>query len=87
MLYAKCRHLSLDLTTCGMANLTSPKFVPISFDLVEEDCIAPTHSVQACIRTPLDDPGYNIFYARDVMNLLSEGSAKKIKATIGDMPV
>lgn len=58
-----------------------------AYDLVEEGCIDPTHSVQACIRTPLDNPGYNIFYARDVMNLSPEELAKKIKAAIGDMPV
>lgn len=58
-----------------------------AYDLVEEGCIDPSKSVQTCIRTPLDNIGYNIIYARDVMKLTPEQLAAQIKEIVGDMPV
>lgn len=58
-----------------------------AYDLVKEGCIDPSRSVQACIRTDLDNCGYNIFYAKDVIKMGSEMLAQKIKEIIGDMPV
>lgn len=58
-----------------------------AYDLVQEGCIDPAKSVQACIRTPLDNIGYNIIYANEVMNTRPEELAQKIKAIIGDTPV
>lgn len=58
-----------------------------AFDLVEEGCIAPSKSVQACIRTPLDNIGYNIIYANEVLKTEPEDLAQKIKNIIGDTPV
>lgn len=58
-----------------------------AYDLVVEGCIEPSKSVQACIRTPLDNIGYNIIYAREVMNSSPEQLADKIKDIVGDMPV
>ena len=58
-----------------------------AYDLVVEGCIDPSKSVQACIRTPLDNVGYHIIYAREVMNLSPEQLADKIKKIVGDMPV
>lgn len=58
-----------------------------AYDLVEEGCIDPSKSVQACIRTPLDNIGYNIIYAREVMKMEPEELANQIKEVIGDAPV
>lgn len=58
-----------------------------AYDLVEEGCVDPSKSVQACIRTPLDNIGYNIIYSRDVMEMKPEELAGKIKNIIGDTPV
>lgn len=58
-----------------------------AYDLAQEGCIDPAKSVQACIRTPLDNIGYNIIYANEVMNMRPEELAQKIKKLIGDTPV
>ena len=58
-----------------------------AYDLVEEGCIDPQKSVQACIRTNLDNCGYNIIYAEEVMETNANDLAEKIKNIIGDNPV
>lgn len=58
-----------------------------AYDLVQEGCIDPSRSVQACIRTNLDKCGYTIIYADEVLKMEPEALAKKIKSIVGDMPV
>ena len=58
-----------------------------AYDLVQEGCIDPSRSVQACIRTDFDNCGYNIIYANEVRKIGSEKLAEKIKSIVGDMPV
>jgi agmatinase len=58
-----------------------------AYDLVQEGCIDPSKSVQACIRTDLENCGYNIIYANEVIKIGPDELAAKIKEIVGDMPV
>lgn len=58
-----------------------------AYDLVQEGCIDPSHSVQACIRTDFDNCGYHIIYADEVRRIGAETLAGRIKEIVGDMPV
>ncbi|HEM2771489.1 agmatinase [Streptococcus suis] len=56
-------------------------------DLVEEGCIDPSRSVQVCIRTDLPNPGYQIIYANQLLEISPAQLAEKIKEIVGDNPV
>lgn len=58
-----------------------------AYDLQEEGCIDPAHSVQVFIRTEMTKCGYNIFYAQDAVFMPMEDLAKRIKKIVGNMPV
>ncbi|OOB79042.1 MAG: agmatinase [Epulopiscium sp. Nele67-Bin002] len=58
-----------------------------AYDLAHEGCIDPSKSAQVCIRTRMENCGYNIIYANKVIELGPVGLANVIKSIVGNMPV
>ena len=58
-----------------------------AYDLAQEGCIDPTHSVQVYIRTNFENCGYQIIYADEALEITPRELALKIKKIVGDMPV
>lgn len=59
-----------------------------AYDLWEEGCIDASHSAQVYIRSLMpNDPGYNIFYANDAIEMGPVELASRIKEVVGDRPV
>lgn len=54
---------------------------------MEEGCIDPSRSVQVCIRMDLPNPGYQIIYANQLLEISPAQLAETIKEIIGDNPV
>lgn len=68
----------------GTRNISHANF---AYDLKEEGCIDPAHSVQLFIRTEMTECGYNIFHAMDAIDMGPKVLAGRIKEIVGDMPV
>lgn len=64
-----------------------PTHANFAYDLVQEGCIDPNRSVQACIRSHMTKCGYNIIYANEVIDQGPKVLAEKIKEIVGDNPV
>ncbi len=85
--YGKLSLLHFDSHQDSVPSQGNISHANFAYDLVEEGCIAPEKSVQVCIRTNLDNCGYNIIYAEEVMETRAKDLAVKIKGIIGDEPV
>ncbi|HQC82098.1 MAG: agmatinase [Anaerovoracaceae bacterium] len=68
----------------GTRNMTHANF---AYDLQEEGCIDPAHSVQVFIRTEMTDCGYNIIHSMDAIDMGHKALADEIKRIVADMPV
>ncbi|MDI9493091.1 MAG: agmatinase [Bacillota bacterium] len=68
----------------GTRNMTHANF---AYDLQEEGCIDPAHSVQVFIRTEMTECGYNIIHSMDAIDMGHKALADEIKKIAADMPV
>ncbi len=68
----------------GTRNLSHANF---AYDLQEEGCIDPLHSLQVYIRTEMTECGYNIIYSMDALEMAPKQLSDKIKEIVGIMPV
>lgn len=73
-----------DNTPSVDGNFTHANF---AYDLQMEGCLDPVHSAQVFIRTDTNKCGYNIFYAKDALDMSAKELSDIIKDIIGDMPV
>ena len=67
----------------GTRNMTHANF---AYDLQEEGCIDPAHSVQVFIRTEMTECGYNIIHSMDAIDMGHKALADEIKKIAADMP-
>ena len=58
-----------------------------AYDLAQEGCIDPAHSVQVYIRTNFENCGYQIIYADEAMEMGPLALASRIKEIVGNRPV
>jgi agmatinase len=68
----------------GTRNMTHANF---AYDLQEEGCIDPAHSVQVFIRTEMTECGYNIIHSMDAIDMGHKALDDEIKKIVADMPV
>lgn len=68
----------------GTRNLSHANF---AYDLQEEGCIDPQHSVQVYIRTEMTECGYNVIHSMEAIDMGPKALAEGIKNIVGDMPV
>lgn len=68
----------------GTHNLSHANF---AYDLQEEGCIDPSHSVQLYCRTEFTECGYNIIRSMEALDMSPTELSSKIRDIVGDMPV
>ena len=68
----------------GTHNLSHANF---AYDLQEEGCIDPSHSVQLYCRTEFTECGYNIIRSMEALDMTPAELSAKIRKIVGDMPV
>ena len=68
----------------GKKNLSHANF---AYDLQEEGCIDPSHSVQVYIRTEMTECGYHIIHSMEALDMTPKELAAQIRGIVVDMPV